>query len=220
MIKISLNQVLNWFFGLFKANKPLLILMILIDFIFISIHCLLLYEFIDYNLNFFIEKDLGFAEFYQYIKEFGIFLMLLLLSYKEKRLIYLVWALFFLYVLLDDSLSLHEIYGVYLADYFNFRSQFNLRAEDFGELLIFALLGIIFFTSVVFTFFRADAKGRLVTKTLFVLILMLVFFGVFIDLLHIAIPDAKNEFAVIEEGGEMVVMSFIFAYTLSLNYIK
>ncbi len=214
---MKLGQVLNKVFRSFEINKPLLTLLILIDFIFILMHCLLLYGIIDNNLNFSIEKDFGYAECYQYIKEFGIFLILFFLFYKKRQVIYLVWGLFFLYLLLDDSLSLHETYGVCLADYFNLQAQFNLRAEDFGELLIFAFFGFLFFIFIVFSSLRTDLKGKMITRHLFLLILVLVFFGVCIDLLHIATPYHENKFAVMEDGGEMLTMSFIFAYVFNLN---
>ncbi|TGV01586.1 hypothetical protein [Flavivirga rizhaonensis] len=215
---MKLVPVLNRVFRSFKINKPLLILLIGIDLIFISAHCLLLFGIIDYNLDFSIEKDFGYAEFYQYIKEFGIFLILIFLFYEKEQIIYLVWAMFFLYVLLDDSLSLHEVYGVYLADYFNFQPKFNLRAEDFGELLIFLSIGVLFFISIIFAFFKTDLMGRLVTRNLFILILILAFFAIFVDQLHIMVPSGKNKFAVLEDGGEMLIMSFIFIYALSLKH--
>ncbi|MCL6294930.1 hypothetical protein [Jejuia spongiicola] len=215
---MKLNQLLSNISIFFKENKILITLLVLVDFVFILMHCFLLWNIIDYNLNFSIEKDLGYAEFYQYLKEFGILSLLLYLFYKQKQLIYLVWAIIFLCLLLDDSLSIHENYGFYLADYFNIQPKFNLRPEDFGELLIFVFFGFIFFISIVFAFLKADIKGRLMTKKLFSLFLILAFFGTCIDLLHITIPYGKNHVALIEDGGEMVAMSFIFVYVFSFYY--
>ncbi|MCF7569080.1 hypothetical protein L3X37_11990 [Sabulilitoribacter arenilitoris] len=215
---MKLNQVLSKAFIFLKKNKALVTLLILVDFVFILMHCFLLWNIIDYNLNFSIEKDLGYAEFYQYLKEFGILSLLLYLFYKQKQLIYLVWAIIFLYLLLDDSLSIHENYGFYLADYLNIQPKFNLRPEDFGELLFFAFFAFLFFISIVFAFLKADLKGKLITKKLFLLFLILAFFGICIDLFHIVIPYGKNQLALIEDGGEMVVMSFIFVYVFSFYY--
>ena len=61
--------------------------------------------------------------------------------------IFIVWSLFFTYLLLDDSLKIHEIIGNAIAS--NLISKgphiFNLRSQYFGELAISAALGIMFF---------------------------------------------------------------------------
>ncbi len=215
---MKFNQCINTAIVFFKKNKTLITLLVFIDLAFILMHCLLLWDIIGYNLNFSIEKDFGYAEFYQYLKEFGIFLMLIYLYYKKRQLICFVWSILFLFLLLDDSLSIHENYGFYLADYLNFQSKFNLRAEDFGELLIFFFFGFIFFISIVYAFLKADLKGRLMSKKLLLLLLLLAFFGIFVDLLHVAMSNVNNQLALIEDGGEMLVMSLIFAYVFDHNF--
>jgi hypothetical protein len=62
-----------------------------------------------------ITKDLGYPEIYQYIKELWIVVLLLSVLIKTRVGSYSVWALIFLYILIDDALRIHETYGLYIA---------------------------------------------------------------------------------------------------------
>ncbi|GAA3641076.1 hypothetical protein [Flavivirga jejuensis] len=200
-----------------SSNKSLLVLLLVTDFMFLILHTLYVHNIIDGNPYFSIELDLGYSEFYQYMKEFWIFMLFLFITLRKKHVIYFVWALFFLYLLLDDSLAIHENFGKYLKGYFNMQPRFNLRPQDFGEVLVSFSVGFLFLILFLFSYFRIDIKGKKVTKNIFVLVLLLVFFGVFIDLLHIAIPYHSNRFSLVEDGGEMFAMSLILCYAFYLN---
>ena len=97
-----------------------LLLLLTADTIFIILH--IIHTYTDYlgNSNFSIQKDRGYAEIFQYIKEFCIALLLLYLAIKRRNLLYLSWSALFGYVLLDDFLKIHERAGVRASVYFNF----------------------------------------------------------------------------------------------------
>ena len=69
----------------------------------------------------------------------------------------------------------------------------------------------------LFSYYKADLIGKKITRTISILIVMLVFFGVFIDLLHIAVAYQNNRWTIVEDSGEMFVMSLIVGYTFYLN---
>jgi hypothetical protein len=138
------------------------------------------------------------------------------LGIVRKKKIYFAWALLFLYFLLDDSLQFHENFGAYLVEYFNFKPNFGLRAQDFGELTTSFFAGLILFSLILINYYYSDPKEKNITHNIFKLVLLLAFFGVFLDVLHIAIPSVKG-LATIEDGGEMIVMSLILAYVFNLQ---
>ena len=48
------------------------------------------------------------------------------------------------------------------------------------------------------------------------MVFILAFFGIFIDMVHVAMPIGKLVFSIIEDGGEMIIMSVIVWRVLSL----
>lgn len=194
-----------------EANK-LLVLLLMADLAFICIHCLFILGILS-GPSFSISADFGFAEIYQYIKEFWIIVLLLFVFIKEKHLTYLLWSLLFLYLLIDDSFRIHEEYGLYLSNYFEFKPIFNLRARDFGEIIVSLFSGFILLTSIGVSLLFSDNLAKRISKTLLFLLIILAFFGIFVDIIHVVIPNFKSILGLIEDGGEMIVISIIVWYT-------
>ena len=197
-------------------SHKLLALLLLADLAFISIHCLFIAGILS-GTAYSIEADLGFSEIYQYIKEFWIIVLLLLLAIKERHFTYLLWSLLFVYLLLDDSFLIHEEYGLYLSNYFEFKPMFNLRAKDFGELIVSLFSGFILLSSIGVSLLFSDNLAKRTSKTLFFLLIMLAFFGIFVDMLHVASPSGKSILGLIEDGGEMIVISITVWYTFGIE---
>ena len=214
---MNIKLLLKDIYASIMVNKPLFILLIFTDFMFLVLHSLYVHDFLDSNPYYSLEIDLGYSEFYQYMKEFWIFILLIFIFLKKKRAIYFLWALFFLYLLLDDSLSFHENYGKFLKNYFEIQPRFGLRSQDFGEVLVSFSVGFVFLISIGISYLKTNLLGKRISRNIVILVLMLVFFGIFIDLLHIAVPYYKNRFTLIEDGGEMFVMSAIVCYILQVN---
>ncbi|MCF6252358.1 MAG: hypothetical protein L3J75_13985 [Methylococcaceae bacterium] len=198
-------------FGLKKKSVRLLALLFLIDCIFVLLHGIYKLHLIS-NPLFSIERELGYAEVFQYIKELSIMLLLLKLARNRKQIIFFAWSLLFLYFLLDDSFQIHENLGSFLAHYLEFQPMFYLRAQDFGELSVSMFFGVLLFSFIGGGYLFSDSKAKQVSKYLFILVMYLAFFGVFVDMLHIAIPWGKSIWGLIEDAGEMVVMSIIVWY--------
>ena len=197
-------------------STKLLLLLFLTDFTFILLHCFHLKHFLS-NILFSIEKDFGYAEIYQYIKEYWIIVLLFMLAIKRDYIIYFAWTLLFIYLLCDDSLRIHEKFGHYLADYFEFKPMFQLRAQDFGELAVSIFFGFLLFTFIGISYLFSDNIAKQISKHLFILIMFLAFFGIVIDMLQIAISWGTAIWGLIEEGGEMLTMSVITWYVFNLE---
>ncbi|WP_200246113.1 hypothetical protein [Lamprobacter modestohalophilus] len=200
-----------------KKSNRFLLLFLLADLVFILIH-------IGFNLGlvtsplFSIEEDLGYAEVYQYIKEYWIVLLLLTLAIGRGRFIYFAWSLLFAYLLFDDSLQIHERLGGYVADALQFLPILQLRPQDLGELVVSLLFGTLLFGTIGIAYLHADHIARQASKHLFALVLLLAFFGVVVDMLHIAIRWGEPFWLLIEDGGEMLIMSVIAWYVFQLGF--
>ncbi len=197
-------------------HNRLFILLISADLIFIIIHCLNIYGLIERNNLYSIVNEHGYSEIFQYLKEFWVFIILFHLFVKKRSVTLLIWAFLFLYVLLDDSLTIHETLGEYLANYFEIKPRFNLRSVDFGELLVSFTVGCSFMVLLLLTYLRSKYNFQKISQHLFTFLLALAFFGIFIDMLHVFFDD-NHKLGLIEDGGEMLVMSIITAYVFKLQ---
>jgi hypothetical protein len=214
-----MSKIKDFFIELFSFSKIgalFLFLLVSVDFVFIIIHCLNMYGIIGRNPLFFIGNEEGYSDVFQYIKEFWIFILLGVLFIKNRGFMIFIWLMFFLYILLDDSLTIHETLGEYLANYFEIKPRFNLRAVDFGELMVSFIAGITFLMFFILGYNKAKIKDKIVSQHLFVLFIILVFFGVFVDMIHIYF-ESNHKLGLIEDGGEMLTISLITSYVFNLT---
>jgi hypothetical protein len=186
---------------------------------FILLHLVYVYTDLTSNQIFSLDTDRGFSEIFQYIKEYWIALLLGFFAIKTRSFSYLSWSLLFFYLLLDDAAEIHERLGLWLSIQFAFTDMFNLRAVDFGELLVSGSVGLFFLISIAATYYFGDRSSREVSKYLTMLLFALAFFGVVVDMLHIAFEFSFLEpwFIIAEDGGELVVMSLIACLIFSLS---
>jgi hypothetical protein len=206
-------------FAIKKDSDKFLVLLILTDFVFISLHIFHTYTGLLPNPLFSIEGERVYAEIYQYIKELWIVVLLISLAMRRANSLYLSWALLFFYVLLDDSLAVHERLGSLIVSWFDFHPGFGLRAQDFGELMVFFFFGAILFVLIAITYYLSGFADRRISKYLFSMVALLVFFGVVLDMVHQIVKHSlvKPVLGMIEDGGEMLVMSVITWFVFSSN---
>lgn len=193
------------------------------DILFVGIHCLwlLLPSVSNYSLS--IEADRGYAEIFQYIKLFWIVLNFVSIAVLYKGRAYLAWALLFLYLLLDDSLLIHENVGSHLAEVLNFSSWLYLRPVDFGELLVSATAVGAFLGLFLLVYPSSSRQFRQDTRHLILLLCALAAFGIGVDMVHVMLDYVPGEIgrklyylaAIVEDGGEMFVVSLICYYSFS-----
>ena len=92
-----------------------------------------------------------------------------------------------------------------------------MRAQDFGELSVSMIFGFLLFSFIGAAYLYSDPIAKQISKHLFILVMSVAFFGVFVDMLHIAIPWGKAMWGLTEDGGEMVIMSIIVWYVFYLK---
>lgn len=168
-----------------------------------------------------ITEEQSYAEIFQYIKELWIVLILGFNYWQFKTKIFLVWGLLFNYILLDDSLRIHEIIGSQVSELFGFQDLFNLRATDFGELIVSATVGIGFIIAIAWVHYHSNSRDRKYGKFLVFFLFVLAITGIVFDLIHVMVYDntyLNLTFALLEDGGEQIIMSFILAFIYVNNY--
>ncbi len=166
-----------------------------------------------------LDTDRGYAEFFQYMKLLWACLLLTFLTFRTKRRGYLVWVLVFAYLLVDDLFSLHENLGRMLADGLAMQDAFRMRAVDFGELLQMSAAGAVLAVAIGWAYLRGGSHFRRSSRHLLVLMVAVVLFGVVLDMVHVAIGATgrlDDALVILEDGGELVVTSFIAWYALFL----
>jgi hypothetical protein len=169
--------------------------------------------------RFSIEMDRGFAETYQYVKEYWAALLFLLVGLHRRQRVFGAWALVFAYLLIDDAFMLHERAGAVLGGHLPVPPDFPLQAEHAGEAAMLAALSALSLALLALTW-PADAGARRACARLLRLVALLALFGVGADAVHaMASPGTWQQGAlgVVEDGGEMVVLSAIVALAVRLR---
>jgi hypothetical protein len=193
-----------------------LVLLILADVAFLILNILHTYSGwggIFSSPLFSLDMDRGHAEFYQYLKMFWVIPLLIFMAFRSAPFLHLSWSALFAYLLLDDMLELHETLGVQVADLLVLQPAFGLRAIDFGELAISLFFGGLLFGLILVAWLLSDKTSRQFSNRLFIMVVVLAFFGVLLDMLDIIIFGAGNSFLnLLENWGEMLVTSVIVWY--------
>lgn len=207
----------------YAATLSFLFFLVLIDGLFMGFHALHVWSPWLKSGSFSIELDGGRAEQFQYIKQIWLCAALGLLWIVTRGRSFLVWALFFFFLLLDDALQLHETLGVKISAALDLGPAFGLRPDDFGELIFAGAVGGSLLLFVAYIMRVGSDQARQLSADLMCFVGALAVFGVLIDTLHTITyfrwPAIAPALALIEDGGEMIVVSCIAAYAFdALNH--
>lgn len=220
------RKVLNIFqsFTLNQTAKKMLWLFLAADCAFILMHVVIVIysRVIDTSFSLdtpmSLEFDHGYSEIFQYIKEYWIALILLFVAVRTTSVLCLSWAGLFFYMLLDDAGEIRARFANFVTLQYNLPTVLGVRSVDLVELLVSVFVGLSFLVLIAASYRFSSAFARSLSKQLTILLLTLAAFGVVADTLHsILIHTSLNQlFVVIEDGGEMLVMSLITCYAFSL----
>jgi hypothetical protein len=200
-----------------SAASDLLLLLLAADIFFICLHFLTQTRY--GSPLFSLEVDGSYSELFDYIKEFWIIILFVSMFVRKKITGFLVWSGLFLYLLLDDSLRIHEVVGGYISTELGLHSLLSLRGKDFGELAVSALVGGVFFSLLSVFYIKGTSLFKRASRHLVLFLFCIAFFGVFVDMIHMVIKGDIITFVlgVVEDGGEMIVMSVIVWYVFLIN---
>ncbi len=166
-----------------------------------------------------IEVDRGYGEWYMYAKELLALGVFLALAGRGRRPQFLAWAVILFLVFVDDAFMVHERMGLFMSEHWTLPTIGTLRGRDVGELGFFSLLlaGLagLWLQARVW----AGSLGRRTWWQLTLLFGALAGFAVVVDVFHQLSPWRwlRGILALLEDGGELLVMSLILGY---LFYLK
>lgn len=165
----------------------------------------------------FVNAPRGVPEFMQYGKEGLVAGLLARAAHHWKSGLLAAWSLLFGYLMVDDWLELHERLGFIIAEAEGWPAVLSLRPRDLGEIAASGIVVGVFVSCLGLLWGSSGQSSRAVNGDLMVLLAALGFFGVFVDVAHIALEQhGWRGLTLVEDGGEMVVMSLILAYAANL----
>jgi hypothetical protein len=166
-------------------------------------------------------RDGSYPEIFGYVQAVSVSCMLACVWLRTREFVFLVWAIVFAVVFLDDSLQIHERCGVMFAGLFGLPAFPGLRSRDTGELLTWTLLGAALIGPLVVGFLRCSPAHRRANAIIGALFAALLFFAVVVDMLQIAaanvLPWHVQGIQFIEDGGEMLAISLLCVFVFLLS---
>jgi hypothetical protein len=218
-----------------QSFKTLFFAFVAIDFTFILLnalavvaHQLSLIDAVPEVLR--ITQDGALPEQFNYFKWAVIMISLAWLALRERWLAPFGWALIFAMILADDSLQLHEQFGAAISSSSWVPSNDVFYASNVGEMLAFAVMGLIALAIGTVLYLRSRAAGRALSLRYGLVLLVLGCFGVGVDAAHELVSNVTDGaalatllsqlFGMVEEGGEMIVASFAVAMTLTTGHLR
>jgi hypothetical protein len=174
-----------------------------------------------------VTHDLSLPEDFNYLKWALIATALFWMAYRDRWLTPFLWGIIFVMILLDDAFQIHEMLGHDVSLEANLPSTSLLIADDLGELLVFAFMGLVALGIAVTSFAQKGAFSRTMTIRYVLIVIGLGFFGVGIDAFHQMVVHLVTDTALetilpqmmglVEDGGEMLVGSLALALTLTAD---
>lgn len=205
-----------------RWRDGLLQLLLVTDAFLIGLHLLHLYSGSFRDKYFSIEQNRGLGESFQYVKLFWMAVALTALATRRRSWLYLGWAALSAWMLTDDSFEVHENVGRWLGERWALPAVMGLRGSDLGELLFWGAVGFLLLAWIGLAHRRSPVAARSASRTLFFLLIALVFVGAGVDVVHVIVERLLDSSAlnavlgVVEDGGEMVVVSFMTWFVLRL----
>ena len=200
---------------------PVMLGLLLADFVLILVHALLGALSVTGTIAVFpdalrIDRDWGVGEVLNYAKWLALAGISAMLFHQQKAMIFLAFANLCVIAFLDDSLQLHERYGIILTDAW---LQGLKLPNGSGEIIFLALEGAIVAGPLVYGWTVAPSPVRRQVMSLFLLLGGAIFCGVAVDFVHAQAAGGSIKagiLGIIEDGGEMIFLSLTVSHAASL----
>jgi hypothetical protein len=147
-------------------------------------------------------QDRGLGETFGYAKLLGCAVLLASIWRVTRTRIFLAFAFLYLWSLVDDAMSIHEQVGDVL--------QARGYSKELGEGPVLIAPGLVALAIFAREFRSTCREHRILGFAYLGLFAALAFFAVFLDALHVPV--------IIEDGGELMTLSFHAAFTASLYF--
>jgi len=173
-----------------------------------------------------LEAEYGLPALYMFAKFTAIIVIMFLLFRTTRAAPFLCLSLALSIMLFDDALEIHEQGGAFFVDALGLSGAAGLRAQDIGELLVWSLLGLPVLALLAWGALSKSAVGKPTFWVFIGLIAALMFFAIVVDAAHSALPRtlfrdisyANQLIGIVEDSGEMVVLSIMLAVAITIYH--
>jgi len=202
----------------FKKYDYFLLTILVIDIMFILLTVIDGF-FPGMNLdNFAVQSDNTFAEKFQYLKFIGIAIISFLLAIKSRTPNFLFFMVIPTYLYWDDSSQLHERFGTKIATFIHEGSPSDTLITNFaykhiGEIFYMSFISFILLIVFLICYKISEASERYFLKKILKIFIIFGFFSIYVDAINPLFEGfIYKVLAVIEDGGEMISISFLTAF--------
>lgn len=167
-------------------------------------------------------EDGSVAELYGHLQLLAAVVALVLVWRATRVGIYAAWALAFAALVADDFFQIHERVGEILVDTFSVPAVAGLRAQDLGEIAVWAVAGIILGGLLVVAHLRASPRHRSDSWLLAAATVVLAVFAVALDLIDSFVRRLTGQGALTslmdfaESAGELLTMTLMLFVALAI----
>ncbi len=172
------------------------------------------------NTIFSMSEEAKLPDLYQYLKQLAIVLLLVYVA-RNKNRIFIIWAAIFGYLLIDDVVQIHETIGHVLG---KIMPQIGIGIIDPSEVAqegFLILLALVLFGVSLLVIWRSQGEARQISIYLMALLALAAFFGVGVDIIQSFVMDIfgiSGIVKIVEDGGEMLIISIILWYVYRLTF--
>jgi len=167
-----------------------------------------------------LDVDGSLPEIAQYIKFLVIAGFMVHLARRTRLRWYLVWALSFAFLMLDDALMIHERVSERLSPSLAGVLPTGADPQAVGELGYFAVVGGVIALVAIVGIVSSPGPFRRMSIDVIMLLALGALFAVGVDVFHglLTLDYVGNSlFAVVEDGGEMAAVSLIVIYSAMVD---
>lgn len=129
---------------------------------------------------------------------------------------------------MDDAFQIHErlggsVFAPAMTEFFGRTSRFGLKFKDYGELGVSIFFSSLIFIGIGISHYRSHNDDKKISKYLFIMLVFLAFFGITVDMVHEHYWIKQSHilvrqiFGMVEDSGEMLIMSVITWFVFSQN---
>jgi hypothetical protein len=165
---------------------------------------------------FYLGFDHSFAESYIHAVAFLAGGLFSLCYFESRSRIFVFLAFLSFFIWFDDSAQLHERFGILLAATLGFENVMGIRAQDFGELLVWGTAFMMLMVLLTWALRQRQSGDLGLLIAIGLCFGVLVVCGVLVDMLQIA--SGEHLLTIIEDGGEMLAICAIT--TISIGVMR
>lgn len=176
---------------------------------------------VEYPDSFSINIDRGLAESIRYIAELWIAVLFIVLAYRKKEYAFLFWTALFSLLLLDDSMSFHELYAMDVYSQLGLIDHGVSEAwgQSAGEVIVIFTVGLMLLPFVLLLLFKGSAEFKKVSRNVLALMALTAFFAIGVDAGRGAVEHELLApiLELLEGAGEFTGITLILWYVFRLT---